>query len=183
MSVDEVNTTVTNATAAVRFLLPSVNFWNWRHRRGLWQMLVAVTYAIRHIYVTRSVPLAVLCLSHECPTATVRCHILQIRTAVVRSPYDFYGQRTVAVTVTMLRLSYKNRTVTIRPFDFVCKFNPSATVKPRGIARRVKKLRRPYVPVEIVRQPYDFVKFDIAPPSCGICDRGIIEATWAMGPR
>ena len=30
-------------------------------------------------------------------TAAVRCQILQNRTAAVRSPYDFYGHRTVAV--------------------------------------------------------------------------------------
>ena len=91
-------------------------------------------------------------------TAAVRCQILQNHTAAVRSPYDFYGHRTVAVAFFTHRTmplevltrsynfsrhrtmsqpqtaSYGRRTATVRsPQDYICKLKSE----------------------EIVRSPYD----------------------------
>ena len=100
---------------------------NWRHRRGLWQMLVAVTYR----------------------TGPVRCPLpfyMDYSALPARLPYDalMFCKNNPAATVqppyghcTMLRLLYPNRTVTVRrlhggrtmPSDISCKDNPAATVR------------------------------------------------------
>ena len=88
---------------------------NWRHRRGLWQILIAVTYRTATVrcplpfyaYYSASParpPYDSLIVCKNNPAATVRSPHGH-RTAAVRSPYD------VKIIVPK---SYGNRTATVR---------------------------------------------------------------------
>ena len=111
---------------------------NWRHRRGLWQMLVAVTYRTGPVRCNLLFYVNYSALPARPPygdrTATVRCpYVLQEkscgdRIATVRSPYDVkivvpksYGDSTATA-----RRPYGVRTI---PSDIRCKDNPAATVR------------------------------------------------------
>ena len=126
---------------------------NWRHRRGLWLMLVTVIYRTGPVRCPLPFYTDYSALPARPPYGD--------RTATVRQPYDalMFCKNNPAATVrppygsrTMLRLLYPNRTVTVRqPHD-----DRTATVRRPCDARTMCK--RSYsdrtVPVEIVRRPY-----------------------------
>ena len=74
-------------------------------------------------------------------TAAVRCQILQNRTAAVRSPYDFYGHRTVAVAF------FTHRTMPLEVLTRSYNFSRHRTMSQPQTAsygRRTAAVRRPY---------------------------------------
>ena len=88
---------------------------NWRHRRGLWQMLVAVTYRTGPVRCPLPFYVDYYALPARPPYGD--------RTATAWRPYDalVFCENNSAATVrspygcrTMLRLLYPNRTVTVR---------------------------------------------------------------------
>ena len=97
-------------------------------------------------------------------TAAVRCQILQNRTAAVRSPYDFYGHRTVAVAF------FTHRTMPLEVLTRSYNFSRHRTMfqpQTASYGRRTAAVRRPYgdrtvaaglslqrANISIVRLPY-----------------------------
>ena len=74
-------------------------------------------------------------------TAAVWCQILQNRTAAVRSPYDFYGHRTVAVAI------FTHRTMPLEVLTRSYNFSRHRTMSQPQTAsygRRTAAVRRPY---------------------------------------
>ena len=74
-------------------------------------------------------------------TAAVRCQILQNRTAAVRSPYDFYGHRTVAVAI------FTHRTMPLEVLTRSYNFSRHRTMfQPQTVSygRRTATVRWPY---------------------------------------
>ena len=74
-------------------------------------------------------------------TAAVRCQILQNRTAAVRSPYDFYGHRTVAVAF------FTHRTMPLEVLTRSYNFSRHRTMfqsQTTSYGRRTAAVRPPY---------------------------------------
>ena len=77
---------------------------NWRHRRGLWQKLVAVTYR----------------------TGPVRCPLPIYVDYSALPAQPPYGRRTMLCLFHLNRRLYGDRTI---PSDISCKDNPAATAR------------------------------------------------------